>query len=271
MAPLFILFTFALFSLGTMIGSFLNVIIYRSVIGESWVRGRSKCESCRKQLKWFDNIPLLSYMMIRGKCRYCQVSLSLSHPVIEFMTGVLFVWWFWAGFVFFRLTQHPFTVIQPAFWLIVGLCLVVIFFADIRYMIIPDEAVILLTILTLLYRVGLTLFGVMQPIDFLKTILGCVLVWSFFFAIWWLTRGRGMGFGDVKFTVPFALLLGWPNVFLGTFLAFCFGALVGVGLMLLGKKTIRQAVPFGPFLVVSTLVTLVYGAQIWQWYWNLLF
>ena len=267
---LFVLISFALFGLGAAIGSFLNVVIYRTVHGQSWVRGRSKCESCLKQLHWYDNIPLLSYFMIRGKCRYCKTSLSLSHPVIEFMTGTLFVWWFWVGSLFFRLTQHPFSVIQPMFWLVVGMCLVVIFFADIRYMIIPDEAVALLTFITLIYRITLTLAGVMQPIDFIWTTLGTVIVTCFFFSLWWLTKGKGMGFGDVKFAIPFGLLLGWPNVFIGTFLAFVFGAIVGLALMAVHKKKIGQVVPFGPFLVVSTLVTLVFGSHIWQWYMHLL-
>lgn len=266
----FVLLSLALFALGAAIGSFLNVIIYRSVHNESWVVGRSKCESCHKQIKWYDNIPLFSYFWLGGKCRYCKTPLSLSHPVIEFMTGSLFVWWFWMGSLFFRLTQHPFSVIQPLFWLLVGLSLLIIFFADIRYMIIPDEAVASLTILTLLYRITLTLAGVMQPIDFVWTILGTLIVFGFFFGLWKITRGKGMGFGDVKFAVPFGLLLGWPNVFIGTFFAFVFGAVIGLGLMAAKKKTLRQAVPFGPFLVISTIVTLVFGTHVWQWYSSLL-
>lgn len=262
--------TAALFGFGAAIGSFLNVVIYRTVQGESWVVGRSKCESCGTQLGWYDNIPLLSYFMIRGKCRYCRTPLSLSHPVIEFITGALFVWWFWVGSIFFRLTLHPFSVIQPIFWLVVGLCLVVIFFADVRYMIIPDEAVAILLFISLCYRIALTAAGVMQPEDFLKTIAGAAVITGFFYSLWWLTKGRGMGFGDVKFAMPFSLLLGWPNVLIGTFLAFCLGSVVGITLMALGKKTFRQALPFGPFLVVSTLLTLVFGSSIWQWYMNLL-
>lgn len=271
MIPLvFVLLSVALFALGAAIGSFLNVIIYRSVHNESWMVGRSKCESCSKQIHWYDNIPLLSYLILYGKCRFCKTPLSLSHPVIEFMTGSLFVWWFWMGSLFFRLTQHPFSVIQPMFWLLVGLSLLIIFFADIRYMIIPDEAVVFLTVITLLYRITLTLSGVMQPTDFVWTILGSVLVSTFFYFLWKVTQGRGMGFGDVKFAIPFGLLLGWPNVFVGTFFAFVFGAVVGVGLMIAKKKTLRQAVPFGPFLVSSTVATLVLGTHVWQWYINLL-
>ena len=174
------------------------------------------------------------------------------------------------GSIFFRLTLHPFSVIQPMFWLLVGLSLLIIFFADIRYMIIPDEAVVFLTVITLLYRITLTLAGVMQPIDFVWAILGSVMISGFFYFLWRVTNGRGMGFGDVKFAVPFGLLLGWPNVFVGTFFAFVVGAVVGVGLMLTKKKTLGQAVPFGPFLVLATVATLVFGTHVWQWYIHLL-
>ena len=186
------------------------------------------------------------------------------------MTGSLFVWWFWMGSLFFRLTLHPFSVIQPIFWLLVGLSLLIIFFADIRYMIIPDEVVVFLTVITLLYRILLTFFGLMQPIDFVWAILGSVLVSGFFYSLWRVTKERGMGFGDVKFAIPFGLLLGWPNVFVGTFIAFVFGAVVGLGLMAAKKKTLGQAVPFGPFLVMATVATLVFGTSIWQWYIHLL-
>jgi leader peptidase (prepilin peptidase)/N-methyltransferase len=266
----FFLFSFALFALGAAIGSFLNVMIYRSVHNQNWMVGRSKCESCGKQIRWYDNIPLVSYVVLGGKCRFCKTPLSLSHPVIEFMTGSLFVWWFWMGSLFFRLTQHPFSVIQPLFWLLVGLSLLIVFFADIRYMIIPDEIVVFLTVITLLYRITLTLAGVMQPIDFVWTILGSVIVSGFFFLLWKVTKGKGMGFGDVKFAIPFGLLLGWPNVFVGTFMAFVFGAVVGISLMAARKKTIGQAVPFGPFLVGATVATLVFGTHVWQWYIGLL-
>jgi len=266
----FVFLSFALFALGAAIGSFLNVIIYRSVHNMSWMVGRSKCESCSKHIHWYDNIPLLSYAILSGKCRFCKTPLSLSHPVIEFMTGSLFVWWFWMGSLFFRLTLHPFSVIQPIFWLLVGLSLLIIFFADIRYMIIPDEVVVFLTVITLLYRILLTFFGLMQPIDFVWAILGSVLVSGFFYSLWRVTKERGMGFGDVKFAIPFGLLLGWPNVFVGTFIAFVFGAVVGLGLMAAKKKTLGQAVPFGPFLVMATVATLVFGTSIWQWYIHLL-
>jgi leader peptidase (prepilin peptidase) / N-methyltransferase len=266
----FLITTIILFIIGLVIGSFLNVVIYRTIIGESWARGRSRCDDCKKKIPWYDNIPLLSFLILKGKCRYCAEPIALSHPVVEFLTGTMFVWWYWGGFVFFRLTHQPLQYVQPIFWLLVGILLLVIFFSDVLYMIIPDEAVFALTGLTLLYRTILTLSGVMQVGDFVRALGGAVLCVGFFGALWHGTKGKGMGLGDVKFALPFSLLLGWPNVLVGVFLAFISGAVVSVGLLATKKKQIKQVVPFGPFLVFATIVTLVYGGQIMAWYLNLL-
>jgi leader peptidase (prepilin peptidase)/N-methyltransferase len=269
-SPFFLFSSVILFIFGTVIGSFLNVIIYRTIQGETWVKGRSKCESCHKQIKWYDNIPLLSYFLLKGQCRYCGNIISLSHPVIEFLTGVMFVWWYWGGSFFFRLTHQPFRYVQPIFWLMVGLLLLVIFFSDLIYYIIPDEAVIILTALTLFYRIWLIMSHVMQPVDFYRAILGALIASGFFGALWLFTKGKGMGLGDVKFAIPFGLLLGWPNFLVGLFLAFIFGSVVSLSLIAVGRKKFRQTVPFGPFLILSTVVTLVWGTQIMHWYLHLL-
>jgi leader peptidase (prepilin peptidase)/N-methyltransferase len=263
------LLPFILFALGAAVGSFVNVVIFRSIEGESWVWGRSHCDVCQKPIRWFDNIPLVSFVLLRGKCRACRNPISISNPVVEFLTGTLFLWWYVGGEFFFHLTSQPFHYIQPLFWLVVGVLILIIFVTDAMYFIIPDEAVALLGMLTFLYRLTLTLSGVMQPTDFLRTILGTLLCTGFFFSLWFFTKGRGLGLGDVKFSVPFALLLGWPNVFVGMFLSFVIGGMVGLLLLVTKKKNIKEAVPFGPFLVAGLLVTLVCGGQILSWYMHL--
>lgn len=131
----FLLTTIVLFVLGACVGSFLNVIIYRTISGESWVIGRSHCDFCKKKIAWFDNVPLLSYALLRGKSRCCHKPLSISHPVVETLTGVLFVWWYWFGSFFFRLTQQPLETLQPLFWLCVALLLLVVFVSDVLYLV----------------------------------------------------------------------------------------------------------------------------------------
>lgn len=265
----FLFVTGILFLLGAVIGSFLNVVIYRTVTEESWVTGRSHCENCLKQIRWYDNVPLLSYFLLGGKCRFCRAPIAISHPVIEFLCGSLFVWWYWGGTFFFKLTEQPFHYVQPFFWLLVGVLLLIIFFADILYWIIPDEAVGLLAGLTFLYRLSLTLSHVMQPTDFARTIVGAFLCCVAFWALWFFTKGKGMGLGDVKFAIPFALLLGWPNMILGIFLSFVIGSIVAILLLLVKKKKMKQTIPFGPFMVISLFITLVWGNQILGWYLSL--
>ena len=266
----FFLTTALLFILGACVGSFLNVLIYRTISGESWMTGRSHCDFCNRKIAWYDNIPLLSFLLIRGKSRCCNKTLSLSHPVVEFMTGTLCVWWLWFGSFFFRLTQQPLETLQPLFWLLVGILLLVILVSDLLYMVIPDIAVIALTVISLVYRVVLVMTGAMQVEDFVKIWFAVALGLLIVGGLWFITQGRGMGFGDVKFMVPMGLLLGWPTMLVGIFAAFIVGGCVAALLLLTGKKERKAAVPFGPFLIVGTILALVWGDYLWSWYMHLL-
>lgn len=267
---MFAMTIFFLVLFGLTIGSFLNVLIYRTVHDESFVVGRSRCPHCKKQINWYDNIPLVSFLLLHAKCRYCHKQISWMYPAIEFITASLFVWWYVIGFTFFRLTQQPLIILQRGFWLCVGISFIVIFFADFLYGIIPDGMVIFLTGLGLIYRAALYWFGVMQPIDFWLT-LG-VSVWAVltFAFLHWVTKGRGMGMGDVKFVFPLGLILGWPGMVLGVFLSFIIGAVVSLSLIAFGKKQFKQTVPFGPFLVAGAATTLLFGERIIAWYVTLL-
>lgn len=266
----FLFITVVLFAVGAIIGSFLNVVIYRTVNEESWVWGRSKCDSCQTLVRWYDNIPLVSYLLLRARCRQCQEPIALSYPVVEFLTGSLFVWWYWGGFVFFELTKAPFQTLQPLFWLTVGILLLLIAVADTLYYIIPDVVVGLLMVVSLAYRVFLVLSGIMQINDFILTLVAMLGAIAFFGALWAITRGKGMGFGDVKLVAPLALLLGWPKVIVAIFLAFILGASIGIVLLAWGRKKTSHVIPFGPFLVAGTFISLVFGNQLINWYLSLL-
>jgi len=262
------LLLFVLFGLA--IGSFLNVVIYRSVHDESFVSGRSKCPHCKKQIEWYDNIPVISFLILRQKCRHCKKPISWTYPAIELITAGLFLWWYVIGFTFFRLTSQPFTVLQPAFWLVVGICLIIVFFADLLYGIIPDSVVAALTVLGMVYRVLLFRFHVMQPVDFWLTIAASAGASLLFFLLWYGTKGRGMGIGDIKFVFPLGLVLGWPGIALGLFLSFLYGAVISLALIAVGKKRLSQTVPFGPFLILGAVTTLLVGDQLLHWYLSLL-
>ena len=267
----FLIFPIALlFVLGLAIGSFLNVVIYRTVHGESFVKGRSHCPHCMKKISWYDNIPLLSFLLLHGHCRHCKKTISWAYPTVEFITGTLFVWWFFLSVFVFRLSQAPFHFLQPVFWLTVGVLLVFVFFADVLYGIIPDGAVIALTGAAFAYRTALAVSGVMRPQDYAMSVASAFGACFLFYVLWELTKRKGIGFGDVKFAFPLGLLLGWPNILVGLFLSFVFGAVFGIASLVLKKKKFGQTLPFGPFLVIGTVVTLMFGNRLVQWYLTLL-
>ncbi len=266
MSEIYLFILLFLFIFGAVIGSFLNVLIYRTIKGESWVTGRSRCDYCRHKIAWYDNIPILSFLFLRGKSRCCQKQIPLSYPFVELITGLLFVWWYGIGFIFFRLTTAPFQVLQPLFWLVVGVLLLAIFFADLMHLIIPDLVVGILFLVTLAYRLYLTMASIMQIQDLYLALLGMVMAVVFLGSLWAVTKGKGMGFGDVKLIAPIALLLGWPKILVGLFGAFTIGGLVGIILLLSGKKKIGQVVPFGPFIVTGAVLSLIWGDAILSWY-----
>jgi len=265
-----------LFLVGAIFGSFLNVVMYRSLAaqpkrqGEKWHKGRSRCDSCHKIIAWYDNLPLFSFLILGGRCRHCQIPIGLNHPVIELLAGCLFVWWYWAGVFVFRLSSGPFSIIQPLFWLVVGVLLLYIFLTDLVYYIIPNMALVVLMIVTLGYRLALVTTGFMRWEDFGLAILSMVGSVVFLGSLWLITKGRGLGFGDVKFMIPLGLLLGWPGTLVMLFLAFAIGSVVGVGLLLSKRCTFGQAVPFGPFLVIGTCLSLVWGPELFGWYLRLI-
>jgi leader peptidase (prepilin peptidase) / N-methyltransferase len=263
-----------IFVMGLVWGSFLNVVIFRMSHGSSPLSGRSICPKCKHQLAWFYNIPLLSFLWLRGRCAYCHKKISIRYPLIEALTGVMFVWWFLVGFNFFKLVGSPWSFIQPVFWLSVGMVMLSIFMTDLLYMVIPFSLNLLLFSLALFYRVGLTGFGIMQTDDLVRALLSGVGLGLLFYSLQLLTKAikkvDGFGMGDIYLAPSLGLLLGWPRILPGVFISFVLGAIVGVTLLLFGKKKLGQYLPFGPFLIVGTLVALIWGGAIWNWYMGLL-
>lgn len=258
------------FILGLLWGSFLGVVVYRTVNEGSPLSGRSKCDKCNRKISWWQNIPLFSFLLLRGKCFYCKKPIDWSYPLIELITGVLFVWWFVVGRSFFLLAGSPWSLIQPIFWLIVGMTLLVIFLTDIKYGIIADGTNLFLFCLVLFYRLALVGSGTMMMADFWKAGISALVLTGFFYALWWFTNKKGFGFGDVKFAPSIGLLLGWPRVLVAVMSSFIIGSVVGISLILLGKKKFGQTIPFGPFLVVGVTVALFWGGQLWSWYLGML-
>lgn len=259
-----------LFLMGLVWGSFLNVVIYRMSHGTSFAKGRSICPKCKHQIPWQMNIPLLSYLFLRGRCAFCHKKISIQYPIIEALTGIFFVWWFVVGFNFFKLVGNPWSFIQPVFWLSVGLVMLAILVIDLLYMIIPFGLNLTLFTLALVYRVALTGFGIMTLTDFIRALLSgagvCFLLVSLQVVTKKIKKVDGFGLGDIYLVPSLGLLLGWPKILPGMFLAFVSGSLVGVVLLILKKKKLTQYLPFGPFLILGTAISLLWGNAIWAWY-----
>jgi len=258
------LFFGTIFIVGTFFGSFLNVILYRhGHKKESWVKGRSHCEHCNKQIAWYDNIPLLSYSLLSGKCRHCRHQISLIHPAHEFLTGALFVFsgWLVTDAVFLNVLSQVSPLLAFIYIALINGLLWLVLLFDLKYMLIPNPLVAVLSILAIVKLI----FFFSWP-----TIIATIIIFLFFLALYFGTKKKGFGLGDVKLILPLALILGYPNSTIGVFFAFIIGGIWGIILLVTGKKKIGQVLPFGPFLVIGAWIAMVCGEQLWQAYWQLL-
>ena len=255
-----------LFLLGLCLGSFFNVVVYRTLEDEEWVNSRSKCEACGKKLRWFDNIPLVSFLLLKGKCRSCGQQISLIHPLVELATGLGLV--LTSFFVLrFKIPTSPTFWLAFVFWSLVFLASWLIFLFDLKAMIIPDKLVWILTLLGLLKTtLELTSNLVSRHQFFLNLVVTAALV-LFFLLLWFITDKKGFGLGDVKLALPLGLILGYPSLIIGVFLAFIIGAIWGIILIITNKRKFGQVIPFGPFLIVGFWFSLIWGQQLWHYYW----
>jgi leader peptidase (prepilin peptidase)/N-methyltransferase len=231
--------------LGLCVGSFLNVVIYRLPRGESIVSGRSHCTHCDKAIAWYDLIPLLSYLLLGGRCRYCKTVISRCYPLVECLTAGLFL----ALFLHFGL--HP--ILSK--YLFLTALLVAVSFIDLEHFLIPNRLVLAGVIL----GIGFDFF--IPDISFWSALLGAVTCSGFLFLVALVSRG-GMGLGDVKLAVVTGLFLGWPEGPVGLLAGVCAGGLLGIVLLATGIKGRKDPVPFGPFIALGAMIALFWGREI---------
>jgi prepilin signal peptidase PulO-like enzyme (type II secretory pathway) len=281
------LFYLFIFFFGLCIGSFLNVVIFRLETGEGIIKSRSHCPKCGQTLRWYDLIPLASFFILRGRCRYCAKSISWQYPLVEITTGSMFLLVFWnlefGHWDFIGNWKLEIGNLFTACYMLYVICsLIVIFVYDLRHYIIPDKIIYPAIGTALLFNFYRVLnfgnwdlfgiwnlgFGIWRP--FFYPLLSAFAAATFFLALVLITRGRGMGLGDVKLAFLMGLVLGWPSILLALLLAFASGALVGLTLIFFKKKTLKSQIPFGPFLVAATVFTLFLGDKIINWYSQLL-
>jgi prepilin signal peptidase PulO-like enzyme (type II secretory pathway) len=270
------LINFLVFIFGLCIGSFLNCVIYRLESKKS-LKGRSFCPHCKHNLGWQDLIPVFSFLFLKGKCRYCKKSISWQYPLVEIATGLIFLIIF--NFQFSTFNEFSiFQFINLLFLFYVASVLIVIFVYDLKYYLIPDKILFPAIAITFIYRFldfgNLNLFrisdfGFRISAIFSNFLFAAFIASGFFLVIFLISAGRWLGFGDVKLAVLMGLLLGLPNVLVALFLAFFFGAIIGVGLIVLNKKNLKSEVPFGPFLITGTFIALFWGSQMIQLYFSI--
>jgi leader peptidase (prepilin peptidase)/N-methyltransferase len=253
------LLALGLVPLGLVVGSFLNVVIHRVPEKQSVVRPRSRCPRCQTTLKPWDNVPVVSWLLLHGRCRNCHGAISIRYPLVEVATAALFV------AAALRLGDDD-PAVLPAF-LVVFAALLAISAVDLERFIVPNR------ILSPALFMSAPLLVVAAVIDgdwssLLGAALGGVLAWVLLFAIH-MASPKGMGFGDVRLAGLIGMLLGWlsiGHVLLGLFLAFLTAAVVGVGLMLTGVRGRKDRVPFGPFLALGAIAAVFVGGPILSWY-----
>jgi prepilin signal peptidase PulO-like enzyme (type II secretory pathway) len=248
--------------LGLIFGSFVNAFVWRLHNKKNFITGRSECVNCHHQLAGKDLVPVFSWLLLKGRCRYCQKQISWQYPVVELITGLLFMasyqWWPWC-------LESGLGKFILGFWLIILVFLVALVVYDLRWMLLPDKIVFPLIWLAVIYRV---LLAVEQnsPAILQDGVWGLVLAFGFFGSLFYVSKGKWIGGGDVKFSIFLGLLLGLSKSLLAIMLAFNLGALVVLPLLMARLITKKQPIPFGPFLIAGTIISQLFGNQIIDWY-----
>lgn len=263
MNPFQLFYILASLVFGSIIGSFLNVVILRLPL-EKNLKGRSSCTHCKHQLSGLDLIPVFSFIFLRGKCRYCKNEISPRYFIIEIITGILFAFATWQV-----APQNLADCLQLAKYFVALSTLLVVFQVDWEHFLILDSVLLTGGIIYICFSVPLDLLqGKLINLNggltngLFAAILGPVP----FFLIWYFSKGEWMGFGDVKFAVFLGIILGFPKVFLGIMLSVILGGIVSIFLLIFTKNTLKSRIPFGTFLSIGAFLTLFYGDKILAWY-----
>jgi leader peptidase (prepilin peptidase)/N-methyltransferase len=239
--------------LGLAAGSFLNVCIYRLPLDQSLVFPGSHCTVCNRKLSWFENVPVLAWVVLGGRCRTCHTEISVVYPLVEAFTGGMFVWAVWEygpGWLLFSR-------------LLLGCMLVVLFFVDLRHRILPDVITVPGSI------VGFILSFVTPPgwvSSLIGLVIGGLIPLVLAKAYLCVRKVEGLGMGDVKMLALIGAFLGWPLALLTLALGSLLGSLVGLGLIATRRGDMKLALPFGTFLAIATMISATVGDALVAWY-----
>jgi prepilin signal peptidase PulO-like enzyme (type II secretory pathway) len=264
------------FIFGTIIGSFLNAIIWRIHARQSIVRGRSKCVQCKHELFAGDLIPIISFLLLKGRCRYCKKPISWQYPLVEIATGILFVASYFAfhsaapqGIVQSVFLGQNGTELLLLFRLLLFVCiLLVLFVYDVRWMLLPD--IVSLSAIPIAFIVNLLAFTAPDSCQDSAVVCALSIPWAgmiaagvigggFFALQYWISKGTWVGGGDIRLGLLMGVMLGFPYILYALFIAYIVGAFVAVVLLVSKKGDMKTAIPFGPFLAGATIGMLLYA------------
>jgi len=246
------------FIFGLIIGSFLNVVGLRWNSGRS-LSGRSGCPQCGKKLSWYELIPVISFLLQRGRCRGCKSQISIQYPLVEILTGLVFATIYNTQYTIYKEFNSLFIVSSLLLLIIFSLYIAILIY-DFRHKIIPDKLVYSAILLSLVYAFINFQLSTFNFID----LLAGPAIFLFFAGVWFFSRGKAMGFGDAKLGLSIGLLLGTRVGLSAVILAFWIGAGVGLIYMIFGRKklTMKSEIPFAPFLVLGAWLALIYDLNL---------
>ncbi len=284
-----------LFLFGLAIGSFLNVLALRydgasSVFDPRVIGGRSHCPHCRKTLRWFELVPVLSWVVQRGHCRSCGAKIGIQYPLVELLSGVIFAAVPWTLAPIFAAAAPAGAALTgwyalSAFWIAAFEVLLLLAYVDLRLQVVPDELVVMLAVIAIFESIfaaaslGPAQWSFLGPYAgffglagsfWTSRIAGAVFGAGFFWLLVLATKGKGMGMGDVAIGAPLGFLFGWPDILPVYGAAFIVGALVGIALVLRARKTMKSAVPFAPFLAAGAALVFFFALPASAWYFRII-
>ena len=286
------------FILGIVLGSFAKALADRSVTKRSFL-GRSYCESCKKQLKWYDLFPVLSFIFLKGKCRYCKIKLPLEYLLFELLTGLLIGYLFFLKIPgnFFNLDIYQYILLGQDLILKIFIVIVleIVFLTDLKTGLIPDRitypsiaGLFIFLIISTITKIAIIFHSlsnneigryllpphsdyflrhsILSAQPLYNGVLAALILALFFGGLIFFTKGRGMGGGDFKLSIFIGLAFGIPDSLMVIMLSFILGSVVGIALLLFGKKRFGQTIPFGPFMSLAGILTVFLGSNLINWY-----
>ena len=262
--------------LGLCFGSFVNALIWRlheqikpkkeRVASEkdlSLTTGRSMCPNCQHTLAWHDLLPVVSWLSLGGKCRYCHKPISWQYPLVEIATAALFV----ISYAYFPILHTPYSILMLAIWLVLLTGFIALAIYDLRWMILPDRIVFPLQALAAVYILTAFVISKGDWQVLLGAGLGVILSAGLFYLLFQVSSGKWIGGGDVKLAVALGLVVGGAaQALLMIFIASLLGSIIGIPLMLAKKAKLQGKLPFGPLLIIATVIVYLFGTSLIAWY-----